>query len=211
MKQIFNPKITVSSPFPRAELPSLFCWQERIRASAIDDSRPNELEAFMDWSRIMNDEWDRIGFQTWAASKDGEIGGYVEARIPTEQVSSEVVGELRYHAQMEMIFKREMYGLNCTVPALNLVLRDLFSDTTDAVFFPTLAHNKFLPEIFNAVGARPMGAISPRMQNGNPVDTEMWVITATQWEKDNKEWLERFEGVLDASNDRSNSNLQTRV
>jgi hypothetical protein len=83
------------------------------------------------------------------------------------------------------IFNQEMWGLKHTRPAMNLFLRESFALDIETVFFPVFKHNRPLRELFNAVGASSMGATTPRVQNGNPVDTEMYAIGRVEWERRN--------------------------
>src|SRR4249920_2021242 len=90
-----NPHVTITSPFGVADLPTLFCWRQRIRKA---DNEPAE-----DLDEFMEERFVREGVKTFAAYRDEELGGYFEA----------VPGELRFDAQaasaavakVEMCFK----------------------------------------------------------------------------------------------------------
>jgi hypothetical protein len=185
----FNPHLSISSPFPREELPALFCWMDRIRDTAVGDEVPRDLNEFVEvYSRRM----EFTDTHTWAVFKDGALGGHLES-LPIGKMNpyDEFVIEeaLQYIAQAAVVFKRDLWGLKNTVPALNLGLKSIFDTGTETVFFPSFADNRALIELFKAVGCSSLGRTLPRMRKGVPVPIELWAITATEWETRNGEFL----------------------
>ncbi len=176
----FNPAITIETPFPVADLPSLFHWMKRVWPSVADDTVPQDL-----------DEWMGVQLSrdvdTYGLLRHGDIGGYFEAvRL---EVHSGFGAEIERIAYCQTIFKKEMWGLRNTRPAVNLALAKLFEDR-DIAFFPVFKHNRPLKEVFHAVGASRVGFVPPRRQNGHPVETEMYALTREEWKKENADFLE---------------------
>ena len=64
-------QITISTPFPTEEIPTLFCWRQRLRNLAGEE--PEDLDLFIEQHLA-----GETG-QTFAAYRDGDIGGYFEA------------------------------------------------------------------------------------------------------------------------------------
>lgn len=176
------PQITIVSPFESMELPALFCWSERIKASVWDDTIPDTLDEWMD---MMLDRLASQEIATFGLYKDGRLGGYFEAVTSIGGDGQSIDDSLKYIAQAQAIFKKEMWGIKYTRPAVNLALAEIFKSGIETVFFPVFAHNRPLRELFWKVGARSMGLVNPRLQKGNPVDTEMYALTAMEWKKEN--------------------------
>lgn len=176
------PHIRVAAPFPNLELPALFCWSERIKASIWDDTIPNTLDEWMD---TMLDRLASPNVLTFGLYKDDRLGGYFEAVASMGSDGREIEDALKYIAQAQVIFKKEFWGLRYTRPAVNLALAEVFKTGIETVFFPVFAHNRPLRELFWKVGARALGSINPRLQNGSPIETEMYALTATEWRKEN--------------------------
>jgi len=184
MSHSYNPYITISSPFPRVELPMLFAWRERIKDSVVDDSMPQDLDSFMKSCQYNEN------YSSWAVYHDGEIGGYIEARAPQEYASGWLIPELKCPAQMSAIFKADIWRGRYTRTAVNLALRELFDDSgADLVFFPVLAHNEPLKRLYFQIWAKSIELIIPRKQNDAEVAAELYALSVTEWENRNSEFL----------------------
>lgn len=177
-----NPHIEIKSPFNRLELPSLFIWLDDQRSLVADDEIPRDLDAFMDFQLARQAISD---ITTFGVFKDNRLAGYIEAQNFAGLVDPSLVDELRHIAQVSMVFKRECYGLDYTVTALNLALREIFAGDIASCYFPVFTHNAPLKKILFHVGARTVGAIKPRLQNGRETEAQMWAATRVEWQARN--------------------------
>ncbi len=166
----------------------MFCWQSRVRGAVTDDTTPTEIDPWMDHYLHRMRSPDLV---TWAIYNHGHIGGYFEALHldrgePAEDDIAPDESLLRT-AQVECVFKLEMFGLRYTRPALNMCLRALWTGEVETAFFPVFKHNRPLKELLYKIGASSIGAIHSRMQSGSPVETELYAITQMEWVKRNPE------------------------
>lgn len=178
----YNPRITIQSPFETQELPALFCWIERVRASVADDSVPSDMD---EWMSYQLNRTSSPSMKTFGIYKDGQIGGYFESIGDSIILSRTLV-----LAECQAIFKKDLWGkAKGALTAINLCLNEIFSDAVDIAFFPVFSHNRPLRELYWSVGASSIGLIDPLCQNGYAVATEMYTISKPEWEKRNSEFL----------------------
>jgi hypothetical protein len=74
-----SPHISIRTPFESVELPTLFCWLNRVRASVADDSMPIDLYEWMDYQRCRLATDD---ITTFGLYKAGQLRGYCEIVHP---------------------------------------------------------------------------------------------------------------------------------
>lgn len=185
----YNHRISIKEPFDVSELPALFCWIERIRGTVTDEF-PTEINSFMDY------QLERVAdpaILTYGIYKDGDVGGYFEAITQALMDVPIISTTLQKIAQAQCFFKKEIWGLERTRPSLNLCLQKLFESDIETVFFPILAHNRALMDLFRSVGMTNIGLVEPKTQRGNPIATEMFCVSRLEWEKRNRDFLEIFE------------------
>lgn len=181
---LFNPNVTIETPFPRIEEPSLFCWQQAIRSAICDDEVPRELEEWM----AERDREPHGNISTWGICNRERIGGYFEAQRFAAYDNFDDTNFM-IMARCLVVFKRDLFGFHITHTALNLCLQAIFGDAIETAFFPVFAHNTRLKELFVAVGLRNIGQIAPRLQDGNERDMEMFAVTARGWAASNQKFL----------------------
>lgn len=186
MSSEFNPNISVTSPFPRLDLPTLHVWAQRLRSVVADDSVPTDLDEWMDWQMRRETNPD---MQTWAAYKFGELGGYVEAIHSSDDGTVGITPALMNVAQVTFVFKKDvLWGERNRVTPLNHVLREVFASAAIA-YFPVYKHNRSIQELLKDIGAVNIGAVAPRLQGGNPVESQMWAVTRDEWRHVNDGFL----------------------
>jgi len=190
MSTAYNSHVTVSSPFGVADLPTLFVWRNRLHRW--NGEPEEELGSFMD------EHLARENVETWAAYRDGELGGYLEAS-PGE-LSFATDGSVAAVARVEMIFKREFFkrrpeeengasagGQHVTQPALNLVLRELFDGEFELVFFPLAAGNRPIQSLVQSVGAAKVGVVDDGIS--------LWLLSREEWRLANASFVAEYERV----------------
>lgn len=139
MNPHYDPRIALVEPFPRLELPTLYVWTQKARRAVADDSVPRDLDEFMHWH--MEREFVNE-INTWAAYKDGELGGYFEATLDNKSLVESLDPTLRALAQVQCVFKRDvLWAIEHLAIAMNLVLQELFvKENTSLVCFPAYRH-----------------------------------------------------------------------
>src|SRR4026207_1416623 len=95
----YNPHVSITSSFSVADLPTLFVWRARLRRW--QGEREEELSVFM------AEHLARENVETWAAYRDGELGGFFEAAPGELTFLSD--GATAPVARVEMVFKREFF------------------------------------------------------------------------------------------------------
>src|SRR4030095_1870197 len=95
----YNSHVSVTSPFGVADLPTLFVWRNRLHRW--NGEAEEELNVFMD------EHLERENVLTWAAYRDGDLGGYFEA-APGE-LAFMVDSSVAAVAKVEMVFKHEFF------------------------------------------------------------------------------------------------------
>lgn len=150
--------ITVSSPFPLADIPRVFAWMEPFRARVSDDFSPKTMTDFIEW-------WGRqeaAGMKTWGVYRSGELGGV----ISFQQISP-VVGTAH------CTFKKTFWGSATTSEALRLAFAEMF-EIVPKVSSPVFQTNKAMLGLLVKMGAKKEGVLEAHtMQNGKPVNLVM--------------------------------------
>ncbi len=186
----YNPHITISSPFGVADLPTLFCWRNRIHKLV---GEPEE-----DLFQFMEEQLAREGLRTFAAYRDGELGGYFEASPGDLHFLSD--DSTAAVAKIEMIFKGDFFkqrpengnganpkGQQLTQPALNLVLRELVEEY-ELFFFPLSKQNRPIQSLVASVGAVRVGIVESTRS-----DMSLFVLSRPEWEITNAAFLAAYE------------------
>lgn len=152
--------VRIESPFPLSEVPRAFMWAEGCASSVMDDSMPQEITAFVyEW------EHQPSGVITWAVYRGEEIIGAIVA-----QLKSGV-------AEMQVIFAHRSWDQAATVPAIALVVKDLFDYGLDKVAWWPLAHAAQLVNVAKAAGFKREGTLHGHVtQKGKPVDLALFGI-----------------------------------
>lgn len=155
--------VTISSPFPVAEVPRIFSWMAPFMARVSDDYSPKTMDAFVEWfmgqSAVM---------KTWGVYRDGELGGV----ISFQQISP-VVGTA--HAT----FKKTFWGQATSVPALQLASAEMFQ-TCQKVALPVFGNNKSMLGLLAKLGAKKEGILKAHtVRDGKPLDIVMLALFPT--------------------------------
>lgn len=187
MSNEYNPHVTLVSPFTPMELPTLAVWMKNLRSVVADDSVPMEAEDFVRWQQQREMEYE---LTTWAAYRYEELGAYFEALWMRQHdyESGHITPALLTSAQVRFVFKKDVMWGHGRYTALNLVLREVF-ETASTVFFPLYKHNRTVQELLSNIGASNIGAVAPRLLDGNPVESVLWAITREEWRKVNDRFL----------------------
>lgn len=192
MSTALNPHVTISSPFGVADLPTLFVWRNRLHRW--------QGEAEEELDRFMAEHLAREQVMTFAAYRDGELGGYIES-MPGE-LSFPSNTSVATVAKVEMVFKREFFkrrpeengagagGQSVTQPALNLVLRELFDEDYELVFFPLTMSNRPIQSLVMSVGAAKVGTVED--------DVSLYVLSRQEWQTTNAAFISEYERLYPA-------------
>ena len=190
MRNVFDPSITVTSPFPLAEYPTLFHWTQRARHSVADDTVPNELSEWMEWQQERAHHLD-----TWAIWGNNEIIGYVDCTGQTQDEPLLVV----FH--LSVIFKRDLWSVRNVCVALNLVLKDVFVCDEDQRGYPdivvvrVIARNESMRHILTNIGFVNIGKLEDVKQGENLAKVDIYGITNLEWQKTNKVFIAESQAV----------------
>lgn len=161
--------IVVECPFPDVALPLLWNWIEEARHQVADDFSPQTPDEFIALERQRAESGEVLSF---AIYRDHELGGYVRV-VPTLPMSVEA----------HCIFKREFYGYQTTLPALNDVARQLFEAGIERLTLPVFAHNTAIRSLLKRGGAVEEGCLRAyTRQNGQPVDVIIFGLLRSDWE-----------------------------
>lgn len=188
----YNSHIAISSPFGVGDLPTLFCWRNRIHK--LNGEPEENLDTFME------EHLGRDDVRTFAAYRDDELGGYFSA-MPGEMTFSD--SSTAKIAKVEMVFKREFFkmrpekengagvgGQRTTQPALNLVLRELFGEF-ELVFFPLAKVNRPIQSLVASVGAAGVGAVE------GEGESTLFVLSRPEWERVNAGFIAEWEAATE--------------
>ncbi len=150
-------------------LPLLWNWIEEARSAYTDDfstATPDEFIA------IERESASIANVATFAIYRDFEIGGYVKA----VQTSPIVV-------ECSCIFKREFYGSATTLPALQMVARQLFDAGIERITMSVYAHNSAIKSLIKKLGGAEEGRLrNYTKQNGQPVDLVIFGLLKADFE-----------------------------
>lgn len=186
MSASFNPHVSISSPFSVGDLPTLFVWRNRLHR--LNGEPEENLDTFME------EHLSREFVRTFAAYRENELGGYLEA-VEGDLVFNDYAADV---CRVEMVFKREFFkdrpengsgivgGQKITRPALNLVLRELFKDF-ELVFFPLAKNNRPIQSLVGAVGAANVGAVEDNVT--------LFILSRMEWREKNAGFLTEYEAA----------------
>lgn len=169
--------VTVSSPFPAMELPTLHVWYERYRGQVFDNS-PSDFNEFMAWQTSRQHSGPEV--LTWEIRKGQNIGGYFEAVIGSELHDGFFISEAGHLAQCTSVFKQELwkgahYGLRACIG-------ELFEKTdVRMAVFPVLKNAGGVKGLYRKVGAISIGAA-----DNEPEPLELMILTAAEFAKNNE-------------------------
>jgi hypothetical protein len=94
--------VTIGSPFPAMELPSLRVWLERYKGTVVDES-PEDFGEWMEWQS------HRSSVTTFAVYRGESLAGYFEAIAPSVGMSQPMMYELQWALQCSSIFKQDLW------------------------------------------------------------------------------------------------------
>lgn len=159
-------EITVETPFPEYAVPRVWTWMERFRSRVADDFAPKTLEEFVD-------DWERRGSETWAVYRDGELGGLVTV----EQVSPVV-------ASSHCLFKKEFWGAETTIPALQQVYGKVFERGITKISSAVFHDNDTIKSLAYKIGAKREGMLrNQTLRGGKPVHMVVVGLLKEDFEK----------------------------
>ena len=162
-------KIEAICPFPDVALPLLWQWIEEARTQVADDFAPQTPTEFIALERARVADGSIINF---AIYRDFELGGYVKV-VPTGPITCDA----------HCIFKRDFYGTQTTLPALNDVARQLFEAGIERITLSTLAQNAAIRALLRKLGAVEEGRLrEATRQNSLPVDVVVFGLLKHEWE-----------------------------
>lgn len=160
-------KIEAIAPFPDAALPLLWQWIEAARSQVADDSSPQTPDEFIALERARAED-----VCTFAIYRDYELGGYVRV-VPTSAWACEA----------HCIFKREFYGYQTTLPALDCVARQVFEAGVTRITMLVYQTNGAIRALLKRLGAVEEGRMREcARQNGQPVDMIIFGLLKREWE-----------------------------
>jgi len=148
--------VTVESPFPEYAVPRVWRWIQEFRNRVADDYAPRDVAGFMaDWRARQAQE------RTWAVFRDYELGGLVSF-----QQLSPVLGT------SHCLFKKTFWGWQTTVPALELIYREIFEhSTTQKITAAVFRDNASIVGLARRLGAKTEGVLrSHTLRGGRLVD-----------------------------------------
>ncbi|HEX8186526.1 MAG TPA: GNAT family protein [Blastocatellia bacterium] len=164
-----SPQIEAIAPFPDEALPLLWLWMEEFRTSVADDFSAQTPHEFIAEQRELAQTRGTI---TYGIYRDLELGGFVQVII-TSPVA----------CQAHCVFKREFFGHQTTVPALNEVARQLFDAGIERITMTPLASNNAIKSLIKAIGAVEEGRLrGATRQNGEPVDLLIFGLLKSDWQ-----------------------------
>lgn len=175
MMASYNPRVTISSPFPEADLPKLFSWIEKSSHQIACDQSPHTLDDFMEYQLL------RIPRMiTWGVYNEGELCGYL-ALIPR----GEGIGE------GHCIFKRDAWGHEITLAAINLALLYSFTAGIEIMLFRPFESNRAVVPLHKSLGAKSLGLEGDAglTRDGEPVQIECWGLLKNEWVKANAQFI----------------------
>lgn len=178
----YNPAVSIVSPFPEIDLPSLHVWLQRSWALTVGDDVPTDLADWMKW------QLERMeSLSTWGVYRDGELGGYIEAQ---ECRGTDPLPE--QCATITAVFRKDLWGLANTQTALRLALYELFNDGMEMAVFPVLYGNQPIEALCESIGAISIGTIQTPMLVRSERLTRLYVLTASEWEQQNTAFLAEY-------------------
>ena len=162
-----SPKIEAIAPFPDAALSLLWQWIEAARSQVADDSSPQTPDEFIALERARAED-----VCTFAIYRDHELGGYVR-----------VVPLTAWSCEAHCVFKREFYGYQTTLPALDEVARQVFEAGVTRITMLVYQTNTAIRALLKRLGAFEEGRMREcARQNGQPVDMLVYGLLKQEWE-----------------------------
>lgn len=142
--------ITLSSPFPELETPTLWHWLERWTDSFCDPALPT---SFDDWS-ARQDALMEGGMGTWAIYQERELAGYFEAR----RIETPAGSSLTAFAECRSILKPQLWKQGASV--MHACFEQVFADDppVDIVFAP--ASTRPIANMYHKMGCVLAGDIA---------------------------------------------------
>lgn len=157
-------EIELVSPFPLSELPLAWSWIKQFRRSVADDFAPQTFNQFLIQERARQGQAASYG-----VVRQGELGGIVWV-----DVESPVI------ARAHCIFKREFWGRNTVLPALNLIADGVFEAGIHKIVMPVFADNRAIRSVCRALGAEQEGYLRQHtLRDGQMVDMVLFGLLAT--------------------------------
>lgn len=149
-------EIVLESPFPIYAVPRIWQWVESFRDKVFDDYGPQTQREFVDqWIKA-----ERNGRRSWSVSKRNELGGVI-----TVSNLSPVV------AEMHCVFRKEFWGHENTVPALEAVADLLLAEGIEKVTSCVTADNHGLLALLRKIGGVREGVLKDQQRRGGkPAD-----------------------------------------
>jgi len=160
--------LRIESPFPAHAYPRVWGWIETFRSRVLDDFSPQSLPEYLE--RCLADS-DRL--KTWAVYRDGELGGMV-----TFEQWNPMLGTCH------CLFKKALWGRAVTLPALQQIAQEIFTDTKTTKIAMCVFHdNRPIRSLLTDLGAVIEGTYKAHtMRNGKPCDMIAFALFKDQFE-----------------------------
>jgi len=156
------PDYELISPFPEADLPSVFLWTEPYRyKTEFFDLTEDEFVG------LKREKQDRV--MTWGISRDGELGGYIEFEAQGERVGF-----------MSALCKSHFFRFDrqsLIIPAMGDAITNVFKAGAALILFDPLASNTQMVRLLRQLGARDAGST---LANGIP-EKRVMAIGSGDW------------------------------
>jgi RimJ/RimL family protein N-acetyltransferase len=154
--------VTLEAPFPLYCVPRIWDWLQPFYDRVYDDSGPKSLEEFVDqWVRA-----ERNGRRSWGVIKNGGFGGVIVASSISPWV-----------AEMHCIFRKEFWGHENTIPALEAVADLLISEGIDKVTAGVAFDNHGLIALLKKLGGVKEGGLKGQLRRkGEPTELIIMAI-----------------------------------
>lgn len=153
-------EIRLETPFPLYVVPRIWHWLQPFYDRVYDDAGPKTLEEFVEqWVRA-----ERNGRRSWAVLKHGGYGGVIVASNISPWV-----------AEMHCIFRKEFWGHENTIPALEAVADQLIAEGIDKVTAGVAFDNHGLIALLRKLGATREGRLLGQLRRQG-VPTELTIM-----------------------------------
>lgn len=131
----------------------VWAWVQTFKNRVCDDFAPATCDLFVDHMLAASE-------QTWGVWRDGDLGGMISFRPVTPLLG-----------MVHCLFKRGFWGHSTTLPAMRLVLDEIFAGTTTKITASVFADNAQIRALLRELGTEDEGTLRAHTtRNGQLTD-----------------------------------------
>lgn len=163
--------IETHSPFPPVSFYDLFDWSQAVWQAVASDDSPTERAEFIE---AQEKAAQSEGVKTWGVYRDGELGGYVRfERFPAQP----------WTGAAHCIFKKDFFGRKTTLPALQMIAREIFGSGVQRIGLHCFVDNSSMRALIVKLGGRFEGELTKQvMRGGELVSMAVYGLTSEDLE-----------------------------